>query len=181
MDDLPQLETTNGITVMASTSIRADYGAMRTLIESGVGYRDVAEHFKIGEGYIRRKAKEEGWLRPCDVEKMRKEIATKQGETLRRSGKAADVASVKAQIWTERGEKIKERTYELVMASLDGVTNEQAKRFIKNPLGLMHTTQVARLITGEEKAENDQPRLAVNISMLRSQQPVDIIVDAEEA
>jgi two-component sensor histidine kinase len=90
---------------------------------------------------------------------------------------------VKAQIWDERGDMLKEKTYEIVRAALDGVTPEAARRLIKNPLGLSHITTVVRQITGEEAKEAQEgTKVALNIGLLRSSRVLDApaaVVEAE--
>lgn len=171
----------SGIRVSSLGRVSVDKEAVRTLVESGVPFREIAETFKIGKEYIRSLAKENGWLTPSKVAKLRNEIGRKQSETLRRSGKPMDVATVKAQIWQERGEALKEKTYQIAKQALDGVTPDRARGFVQNPLGLAHLTTVVRQITGEQQAEDQKPQMAVNIAFLRPCAPTDVVVDAEEA
>lgn len=180
MDPIPVIEIPSGVSVSANTQVRTDVAGLKTLYESGVSSRDCAAQFKLSETYIKRLAKDGGWLRPTDVENLRREIAARQSAILKQSGKAANVTELKAHIWNDRGERLKERTYEIIDAALQGVTMEKAAKFINNPKGLLEITTAARLITGEEKAENNQPQVAVNIGFLRSQRPTDVVVEAEE-
>lgn len=175
-----EVELDSGIKVSSLGRVSVDKEAVRSLVESGVPFKDIAEQFKIGKEYIRAMAKQNGWLTPSKVAKLRNEIGRKQLETLRRSGKPLDVATVKAQIWAERGEALKEKTYQIAKAALEGVTDERASSFVQNPLGLAHLTTVVRQITGEEQAEAQKPQMAVNIGFLRPCAPTDVVVDVEE-
>lgn len=185
MDELlPELDTTTGITVQGRVKLCTDFDSMRTLVESGMRVADVAKAFKVDVSLVKRKAKELGWLTPAAVGKMRKELAKKAEDTYRKTGKAADINAIKAEIWEDRGEALKEQTYEIVKAALEGVTPEKARKLIQNPLGLAHITTVVRQITGEEAREEDKrPALAVNIGLLRSSAPVPIqagpVIDVE--
>ncbi len=175
------LELPNGLKIDGRTNLCTDWVGMRSLYESGMGVRDIAAHYKVSEQAVRQQARREEWIGPTKVNKLRREIEAKQRAIYKRSGKATDVAAVKAQIWEDRGEHLKEKTYEIVKAALEGVTPESAKRLIKNPLGLAHITTVVRQITGEEAKENaDGPRVAVNIGLLRSQTVSDApVIEAE--
>jgi len=170
-----ELESVSGIGVMANTRVALDLGAMKTLIESGVSNADVARIFKVSQTIVAKHRKKEGWLSPAKVDSLRKEIEAKQSEHLRRSGKAIDVNEAKAQIWLERGEALREKTFNIARAALEGVTEEKAKKFIQNPLGLAHMTEVVRKITGEEAAEAAAaPTIAVNIGFLKGVKPVPV-------
>lgn len=176
--ELAVLDTESGITVQNRVKLCTDFASMRTLIESGVSCADVAKAFKVNVSLVKRQAKKEGWLTPAAVGRMRRELARKSADVYRKTGKAADVSAIKAQIWEDRGEALKEQTYEIVKAALDGVTPEQARKLIKNPLGLAHITTVARQITGEEAKEaSNGPQMAVNISLLRSSAPVPVTAE----
>lgn len=176
---LSTLELENGISVQAGVRLGVDVAAMRTLVESGVAVKEVAKLFKLDVSYVKRRAKEEHWLTPAVVGKMRREIAQKQESIYKRTGKAANVCELKAQVWEDRGERLKEKTFEIVQAALEGVTPEKARKLIQNPLGLQHVTNVARQITGEEASEAAKgPQVAVNIGFLRSAQPVPVAADA---
>lgn len=176
------LELPNGVKVNGMTRLSTDWAGMRSLYESGMAVRDIGEHYKVSANLIQRQAKKEEWVSPTKVNKLRREIEEKQRQVWRKSGKATDVAAVKAAIWEERGEQLKEKTFEIVRSALEGVTPEQAKRLIKNPLGLAHITTVARQITGEEAKEADSgTKVAVNIGLLRSCQVLDApIIDVQE-
>lgn len=180
---LPVLATATGITIQPkSVQIRTDWASVKSLIESGVPFKEVAEHFKIREDTIRSRSAEEKWLTPSKVEKLRKEIQAKQADTFKRTGKAASVDEVKAEIWAERGERWKERIAGIADAALEGLAEdpERAGALIADMGDLEKMVKVTRVLTGEEKAENDAPKVAVNIGFLRSQGgPVDI-VDVEE-
>ena len=154
---------------------------MRSLYESGMGTKDIAEHYKVSPQAVQQQARKESWVSPTKINKLRREIEAKQRAVWKRSGKATDVAAVKAAIWDERGDILKERTYEIVRAALDGVTPAQAKNLIKSSMGLMHLTTVVRQITGEEAKEAAEgAKVAVNISLLRSQRVYDAPpIDAE--
>lgn len=173
---LPVLQVEGGITINAQTRLNTDYASIKTLVESGVSIDEVARLYKLAVAPLKRRAAQERWLTPTKVEALRKEIAAKQGDIFKRSGKTLNVQEVKAQIWQDRGEKMKEDTYNIVQAALAGVTQEAASRFIKNPKGLLEIVTATRLITGEEKADAAAtPGLAVNIAFLRSARPTDVI------
>jgi hypothetical protein len=176
------LELPNGVKVNGMTRLSTDWAGMRSLYESGMALRDIADHYKVATNLVQRQAKLESWVSPTKVNQMRREIEAKQREVWKRSGKATDVAAVKAAIWEERGEQLKEKTFEIVRSALEGVTPEQAKKLIKNPLGLAHITTVARQITGEEAKEADSgTKVAVNIGLLRSCQVLDApVIDVQE-
>lgn len=172
---LPVLDVEGGITVQNRVRLSTDFASMRTLIESGVSAADCAKAFKVDVSLVKRQAKKEGWLTPAAVGRMRRELAQKSAEVYRKTGKAADVSTIKAQIWEDRGEALKEKTFEIVRAALDGMTEEKARKLIQNPLGLAHITTVARQITGEEAAEAQKgPQVAVNVAFLRSSAPIPI-------
>jgi len=183
MDDdlMPVLELPNGLKVNGHTRLCTDWAGMRSLYESGMGVGDIADHYKVTRQSVQQQARKESWVSPTKINKLRREIEAKQREVWKRSGKATDVAAVKAAIWDERGEHLKEKTYEIVKAALEGVSPEQAKRLIKNPLGLAHITTVARQITGEEAKEaNEGAKVAINIGLLRSSRVMDApVVEAE--
>lgn len=179
--ELPVLDTESGITVQNRVRLSTDFASMRTLVESGMPMNEVGRAFKVSPALVKRQAKLEGWMTPAAVGKMRRELARKQAEVYQRTGKAANVTEMKAKIWEERGEELKEKTFEIVRAALEGVSEESAKKLIKNPLGLMHITTVARQITGEEATEAAKgPQIAVNLAFLRSSQPVPVTADAVE-
>jgi two-component sensor histidine kinase len=148
-----------------------------------MGVKDIAEHYKVSPQHVRQQARREDWVSPTKVNQLRREIEAKQRAIWKRSGKATDVAAVKAQIWDERGDMLKEKTYEIVKAALEGVTPAQAKNLIRNPLGLSHITTVVRQITGEEAKEAQEgTKVAVNIGLLRSSRVLDApaaVVEAE--
>lgn len=175
------LELPNGVKVNGTTNLCTDWQGMRTLYESGMSVKDIAKAYKVSHALIMRQARAEEWLSPTKINKLRREIEAKQRAVWKRSGKAADVAQIKAQIWDDRAESLKEKTYEIVKAALEGVSPEQAKHLIRNPLGLAHITTVVRQITGEEqKAAEAGPKLAVNIGLLRSGTITDApIIEAE--
>lgn len=173
---LPVLDTPTGITVNAHTRLNTDWASIKALVESGVPIPHLAKEFKITRQAIQFRCKQEQWLSPHKVESLRKEIAAKQLKAFKQSGKVTDINELKASIWVERQETVKERTFNIVEQALEGVTPEKAAKMIQNPLGLMHITTVARLITGEEKADADsKPGMAINIGFLRSQRPTDVI------
>ena len=179
---LTTLETPSGIVVNTRVKLRTDKEAMRSLIESGVPFKDVAAQFKVKEAFVRKEAKNGGWLTPAVVGKMRRELEKKQSKAYRDTGAAADVATLKAQIWDERGEALNEKIYEIVREAVEGLTPERARRLIQNPLGLAHITTVVRQITGQERREaQEQPRLAVNIGLLGGSGPVAIAPAQESA
>lgn len=180
---LPRLELPNGLKVDGRTHLCTDWQGMRSLYESGMALRDIADAYKVSSTMVRAQARKECWVNPTKINKLRREIEEKQRSIWKKSGKASDVAAIKAQIWDERGEELKEKTYEIVRAALEGVTPESAKRLIKNPLGLAHITTVARQITGEEAKEAEAgQRVAVNIGLLRSAKVTDapVTIDVEE-
>ena len=180
-NELPTLELPNGLKLNGKTRLCTDWAGMRSLYESGMAVRDIADAYKVTGQMVRVQARKEEWVSPTKVNKLRREIEARQRAIWKRSGKATDVAAVKAAIWDDRGDALKERTYEIVRAALDGVTPEAARRLIKNPLGLAHITTVARQITGEEAKEAEAgTKVAVNIGLLRSSRVVDApIMDAE--
>lgn len=180
-DSFPTLELPNGLKVNGSTKLCTDWAGMRSLYESGMSAKDIADHYKVTRQAVQQQARKEEWVSPTKINKLRREIEAKQRAVWKRSGKATDVAAVKAAIWDERGEHLKEKTYEIVKAALDGVTPDAAKRLIKNPLGLAHITTVARQITGEEAKEAQEgTKVAVNIGLLRSSRVIDApVLDAE--
>jgi predicted transcriptional regulator len=169
-----KVELPNGIEVYGNSGMTTDKQAMRTLIESGLSYRAVAAKFHITEAAVRCFARQGGWMTASKVQKLKKEIEQRQNEALARNGSSMDVAEVKAAIWKDRGEYLKEKTFEIAKHALDGVSPEQAKRMIKNPLGLQHMTTVIRTITGEQQEqEMAAPRFALNIGLLRANTPTD--------
>ena len=165
----------NGIEVDVASNIGVDLFAMRSLVESGVPIKDIAASFHVSGSMIRKYSLQEGWLSPSKVRKMRREIEAIQTESFRRTGKALDVNEVKTRIWKERGEALKEKTYHIARLALDGVDDKRASKFIQNPLGLSHMTNVVRTITGEQKEDTAAPQLAVNIALLRSVRQMDVI------
>lgn len=170
---LTTLATPSGIQVSTKVRLKTDHEAMKSLVESGVPIAEVARQFKVSDQLVRRAAKDGGWLTPAVVGKMRRELEKKQAKVYRDTGVAADVATLKAQIWEERGEALNEKIYEIVKSAVEGITPEKARKLIQNPLGLAHMTTVARQITGQEKREAaEQPRLAVNIGLLGGVSPV---------
>jgi len=180
MSHIPVIEIAGGLTVMASTDLKTDYVSMRVLVESGVSYLNAAKAFKVSERSVRQRALRDGWLTPAKVESLRREIEAKQSEIFRRSGKTRDVNEIKAEIWVERGEKLREKSFNIVSAALEGVTDESASNFIRNPKGLLEIITATRLVTGEEKADAAAgTSVAVNIGFLRSQRPTDVVMDAE--
>ena len=112
------VELPSGLTVNATTKPTLDWAGVRTFVESGVSYQDVAQTYKVSQQLIRKRSKDEAWLTPAVVESMRKEIAKKQKAHHARTGKAVDINQVKAQIWQERGERMRERSYEIIDAAL---------------------------------------------------------------
>lgn len=180
MDELPELVIEGGISVGCRTELSLDWASIKTLVESGVPLRDVAAKFKTRLNTVKARMKKEGWLTPRMVEGMRKEIVARQREIYKRSGKAADINQIKAEIWQERVEQRNERIHQIVDKALNGIRDEDAARMLRTPLSLLHLTQASRLITGEEKLEAQQgAQVAVNVNFLRSQRPVDIVVEAE--
>lgn len=177
MSECSVIEIAGGLTVSATTKLVTDSTSMRALIESGVSYKDVAASFKLSVNAVREYAKREGWMTPTKINRLRREIRQKQTDVFKRTGKTTDIASIKAQIWQERAENIKERTHQIIEKALEGVTDEKASRMIQNPLGLMHITTVARLITGEEAEAAQAPKMAVNIAFLRGEQPQDAPIE----
>jgi hypothetical protein len=175
------VELDNGIRVNGIGNVSIDKEAVRSLVESGVPMSEVAKMFKVRREYIRDLAKEHGWLTPAKVSSLRKDIGLRQKQALRRTGQVREVSEVKAQIWVERGEALKEKTYQIAKDALEGVTPERARGFVQNPLGLAHLTTVVRQITGEQQAEDlKKPQMAVNIGFLRPSAPTDVVVDVEE-
>lgn len=174
--ELPVIELDNGIKVNAQTKLNTDWASVKVLVESGVTPQDAAAHFKISVASVKKRQAQERWLTPSRVESLRKEINHKQSRIFKQSGKSADVSTVKAEIWAERGEVLRERTYNIVAAALGGVSDEFASRMIKNPKGLLEIVTATRLITGEEKADAAEgQKVAINIGFLRSQRPSDAI------
>jgi hypothetical protein len=176
---LPELKLESGITVTQKARVALDWNAIKALVESGVPAKDVAKHFKISHTLVSFRSKKEGWLSPVKVEGMRRAIVEKQRKFFKETGKAADINELKVEIWKERSDAMKEKTFRIVEKALEGVTDEHAARMIKNPLGLMHMTTVARLITGDEAEEAKAPRMAVNIGFLRSVRPEDVEIEAQ--
>jgi hypothetical protein len=175
------VELDSGIKVGTLGRTSIDKEAVRTLVESGVPMAEVAKVFHVTKDYIKLLSREGGWLTPSRVSSMRKEIGKKQVLNLRRAGQPTDVVALKAQIWAERGEALKEKTYQIAKAALEGVSDEHASRFVQNPLGLAHLTTVVRQITGEQQLEDSKkPQMAVNIAFLRPSAPTDVVLDAEE-
>jgi hypothetical protein len=173
---LPVIELDNGICVNAKTRLNTDWASIKVLVESGVSPKDAAEHFKISVSSVKQRMAKEKWLTPSRVESLRKEIGRKQSRVFLQSGKAADVSTVKAEIWQERGEALREKTFNIVSAALGGVTEEAAKKMIKNPKGLLEIVTATRLVTGEEKADAQEgQKVAINIGFLRSHRPTDVI------
>lgn len=180
-ENMTSLELPNGLKVDGRTRLCTDWQGMRTLYESGMALKDIADAYKITLSHVKNQARKEGWVSPTKINKLRREIEAKQRDIWRKSGKATDVAAVKAAIWDDRAEEMKEKTFEIVRAALDGVSPEMAKKLIKNPLGLMHITTVVRQITGEEAKEAESgAKVAVNIGLLRSAKVLDApIIDVE--
>lgn len=183
MDDISTIELDNKIVVNGHSTLGLDVNGIRTLVESGMRYVDIAEAYKITPEYVTALARKHGWMRPTDIEKLRKEIEVKQRASYLAAGKTRDVNEIKAQIWAERAETLKEKTYQIAEAALNGVNEEKASRMIQNPLGLFHITNVVRAITGEEKADAQAgQQIAINIGFLRSNKPVPVdapIIDAD--
>jgi hypothetical protein len=174
------VELDNGISVKANARLSVDVNSLKSLVESGVPIADCAKHFKVSVALVRKYAKDGSWLTPSKVNSLRKRIEAEQAQNFRRTGAVVDINEVKAKIWKERSEHLKEKTYQIAKAALEGVSEERASRMIQNPLGLAHMTTVVRTITGEQKEEEQQPVMAVNIGFLRSQRPTDadpVIVD----
>jgi len=168
---LPVLSTPCGVSVTNRTQVFTDWASIKVLIESGVPFGDVAAHFKYDERQIRRRAADEKWLTPAKVESMRKEIMARQSETFARSGKAANVLEVKASIWAERGEAAKEKLHKITKASLEACEAVA----IESTKDLKDILEITRTLSGEAKTDEKVPTLAINIGLLRSARPTDII------
>lgn len=179
---LAELELPSGVKVSGRTNLCTDFQGMRSLYESGMKLKDIADAYKVAHPLVAQAAKREGWISPTKIQRLRRDIEAKQREIYRKSGKATDLAAVKVQIWEDRAEHLKEKTYDIVRAALEGVTPQQAKTLIRNPLGLSHITTVVRQITGEEAKQAEQgQRTAVNIQLLRSVRVTDapVTIDVE--
>lgn len=172
-DQIPILELPNGIKISGKTRLCTDWAGMRSLYESGLPISDIAGHYKLTTQAVRAQAQMECWVSPTKVNKLRRDIEAKQRAIWKKSGKTTEVAAVKAAIWDERADIVKERTYEIVKEALDGVTSDQAKKMIRNPKGLLEMVTVAQKITGEETKTTDTSKIAVNINLLRSQRVID--------
>ena len=173
---LPVLETVTGITLSTKVDVATDWGSIKSLIESGVPYADVAEHFKIREDTIRKRGRQENWLTPSKVEKLRAEIAARQSRIFKETGKAQDPVTIKAEIWKERAEMWKERQAQIVESALGGMADrpEIAELLINDAKSFESIVKVARTLTGEEQEESKAPQLAVNIGFLRGSKPIDV-------
>lgn len=180
---LPIIAVGNGLTLQATTRVATDWKGIQSLFESGVPVRELAEHFKLTEGYIRERARDHHWLTPHRVETLRREIEERQRENFQRTGKAVDVTQVKAEIWEERKDRWKERQAQIIDQALDGLADdpERAGAIIGSAKDLKAVVEVSRLLTGEAKEDEQKPAMAVNIGLLRSARPIDIIdVDVDE-
>jgi hypothetical protein len=146
------------------------------MVESGVPYEETAALFKIEPKVIRTKAGQEKWLTPSKVEKLRKELSKRQREVFDQTGETKPVLELKAVLWDERSERWKERMATIVDNSLertDSVPIEEAKDFEK-------VVNIARTLTGETQAQDNQPKLAINIGFLRSGNAPRPVLEAEE-
>lgn len=180
MSELPILTLPSGVSVQSRVVLGTDWDSIRTLIESGVPAAEAARHYKLSIQDITRKSKQEQWLTPTRAARLRKDIATRQAENFRRAGSSKSVEEVKAQVWLDRNEEMKEESYRITKSALKGVTDAQAKHFIRNPKGLLEVVQAVRLITGEEKRDaQDVPQLAVSIGLLSRGRPTQVAMEAE--
>lgn len=166
--EFSSIDLPSGVSVDAEADITADWASIKVLVESGVRISEVAKRFKISDPRIRHRMKEESWLTPTKVEKLRKDIANKQGEIFRRTGRAGDINQVKAEIWKDRGEIMREKAFIIADAALSGVTEAQARHFIKNPKGFLEMVTAARTISGEQDESQKVPTMAVSIGLLSS-------------
>ena len=171
---LVQLPT--GVAVSAQCRVTTDWASVRQMVESGVPYEETAALFKIEPKVIRTKAGQEKWLTPSKVEKLRKELSKRQREVFDQTGETKPVLELKAVLWDERSERWKERMATIVDNSLertDSVPIEEAKDFEK-------LVNIARTLTGETQAQDNQPKLAINIGFLRSGNAPRPVLEAEE-
>lgn len=168
-----EISLPTGLKVNAATVMNVDWASIRTLVESGVPYDEAARHFKIEPQTVKQRASTERWMTPHRVESIKREIVRVQSEAFKRSGKAKDINQVKAEIWKERGEIMKEKAFEITKKALDGLSEESAATLIDDAKSFKAIVEVARKLSGEEAEESKAPQLAVNIGLLRSQMPVD--------
>ena len=157
------IELPSGVSVSASCRITTDWESVRRMVEGGVPMAEVAELFKIGHSVIKAKAKQEQWLTPSRVDKLRKQLAQLQRDNFAATGMTKTVVDLKAALWEDRSERWKERMAELVENSLQ----EAELVSITEAKDLKTVMEVARTLTGESQAEDNAPKLAVNIGFLR--------------
>lgn len=181
-DGLVVLELASGAVVKTKDMVNeTDWVGIRQLCEAGVPIADVAARFKVNCNGIHNRAKREKWLVPSRIARFRREIEKKQGEQFALNGQAKDVALIKAEIWEERGEAMRDKAYEISMQALNGVTPERAARMITGSQSFQHVVEVAHKVTGLEAKEKQEQgsSLAVNIGLLRVAGPVPVTVDVQ--
>lgn len=170
------IELPNGVQVTTLCKASTDWDSVKMMIEAGVPYAQTAELFKIAEYTIRIKSQKEKWLTPSRVDKLKKELVTRQLDVYANTGMTKDVLELKAQIWEERGERWRERQAELVDLALE----KTPKKLIKTAKDLKDIMEIGRKLTGESAAEDNAPKLAVNIGFLRGNNaPRQVTMDAE--
>lgn len=155
-----------------------DWGGIRSLAESGMTYTDVAKLYRVNRQSVMARALKERWLTQVNVDGIRKE-GLRLAEKLRRdSGDLPDPIKIKAELWKERGEAVRERAYGIAMTALDAIadpTSDVAKHLVQDAGDVQKLVKVARDATGLEEAK-EGPKLAVNIGFLSSARPEPIDV-----
>lgn len=166
----------NGLSVKTKAVVQVDTDSLKTLYESGVPEAELAKLYKVQRLTIRRYARLYGWLRPSRVKSMRNELAARQKAALEASGQHLDVHELKASIWKERGEFLKEKAFDVVSGAFEGVTPSVVKNMIRGAKDLKAVVEVGGLLTGNTNQEN-APSLAINIGFLRSGVKVEDAID----
>jgi hypothetical protein len=118
------------------------------------------------------------------MRKLRSEIIKRQSENFARDGKSKDVALVKAEIWQDRGEALREKVHGIVERALGGVTDEVASKMIVEAKDLKAILETGRIVTGQQREDDEAkggsnaPSLAINIGLLTTAgQPQDAPIE----
>jgi len=172
-NEMPVTVLPSGLTSKLLGRQAYDWPSIKHLAENGVPYREIARHFNgLDAPTISAKAHVEKWLTPSREAKMRKELAEKQQAALKKRGQVRDVAEIIEEIWIERQERVNEKTFSIVEAALDGVTEETARELISEAKDLKVIQDVARKATGQDardaKELDSGPSIAIDIGLLRS-------------
>jgi hypothetical protein len=116
---------------MGHPRIRTDWEAIKTLVVSGVGFKEVADQTGVGWESIRKRAQREGWPYPAAVARKAKEMMASVSKPMVRVDNQSvpsvpevdselDLQGIVADSWLERAENHRVLAFNIAHKALKG-------------------------------------------------------------